>query len=123
RLAVRNSGATIVTEGAGDHACEYMTKGTVAILGPLGRNFASGMTGGTVFVFDAVAPPHVGMSAMTADDPDAGLLRDLLERHHAATNSLLARELVAAWPQSLERFQKFAPAAESATAAVPARKV
>src|SRR5579872_3480589 len=121
RLGVRNSGATIVTEGAGDHACEYMTKGTVAILGPIGRNFASGMTGGTVFLLadDLIAePPHADMTPMALDDADAGLLRDLLERHHAATNSLLARELVASWPQSLERFLKFAPAA--APAAVPA---
>ncbi len=120
RLAVRNSGATIVTEGAGDHACEYMTKGTVAILGPIGRNFASGMTGGTVFVLaaDLLAPPHEAMTAMSAADPDAGLLRDLLERHHAATNSALARELIASWPQSTEKFLKFAPAVVEA-AAVP----
>ncbi|MGA3036850.1 MAG: glutamate synthase large subunit [Vulcanimicrobiaceae bacterium] len=114
RLAVRNSGATIVTEGAGDHACEYMTKGTVAILGPVGRNFASGMTGGTVFTLLADAPadlPHEDMSVMSARDSDAGLLRDLLERHHAATNSALARELVASWPESAQRFGKFAPGA------------
>jgi glutamate synthase domain-containing protein 3 len=114
RLAVRNSGATIVTEGAGDHACEYMTKGTVAILGPVGRNFASGMTGGTVFTMlpESSDPlPHADMLVMSAHDADAGLLRDLLERHHAATNSALARELVASWPQSAQRFAKFAPAA------------
>ncbi|MBV8424440.1 MAG: glutamate synthase large subunit, partial [Candidatus Eremiobacteraeota bacterium] len=122
RLAVRNSGATVVTEGAGDHACEYMTKGTVAILGPVGRNFASGMTGGTVFVMDAVGQPHGGMTPMTVADADAGLLRDLLERHHAATNSLLARELVASWPQSLERFQKFAPAEPAAAPVTAAQK-
>ena len=114
RLAVRNSGATIVTEGAGDHACEYMTSGTVAILGPIGRNFASGMTGGKVFiqVDDRAHPPHEGMQTMSLDDQDAGLLRDLLERHHAATNSPIARELVASWPATLERFLKFAPAAK-----------
>ncbi|MBV8151763.1 MAG: glutamate synthase subunit alpha, partial [Candidatus Eremiobacteraeota bacterium] len=119
RLAVRNSGATIVTEGAGDHACEYMTAGTVAILGPIGRNFASGMTGGTVFLLaDGLRKmPHADMTAMTADDSDAGLLRDLLVRHHAATGSPIARELMAAWPQSLEGFLKFAPAAP---VAVPA---
>ncbi|HTX03237.1 MAG TPA: glutamate synthase large subunit [Candidatus Acidoferrales bacterium] len=125
RLAVRNSGGTIVTEGAGDHACEYMTKGTVAILGPLGRNFASGMTGGTVFALladPAADLPHQDMSVMSAHDPDAGLLRDLLERHHAATNSALARELVASWPESARRFGKFAPAAAVSEAVAAQRR-
>ena len=58
---------------------------------------------------------------MEVEDADAGLLRDLLERHHAATNSELARELMAAWPQSLERFVKFAPAAPVVAQPVPAR--
>src|SRR5579872_1695551 len=122
RLAVRNSGASIVTEGSGDHACEYMTKGTVAILGPIGRNFASGMTGGTVFLMadDCEHEPHPGMTLMSVDDPDAGLLRDLLERHHAATNSQIARELVAAWPSTLQRFLKFAPSSKVAAPAAVA---
>ncbi len=124
RLAVRNSGATIVTEGAGDHACEYMTKGTVLILGPVGRNFASGMTGGTVFLYRddvAGALPLKDMVAMGVEDRDAGQLRDLLERHQAATSSELARELMAAWPQSLERFVKYAPAEPAVAQPVPAR--
>ncbi|MGH7661042.1 MAG: glutamate synthase-related protein, partial [Vulcanimicrobiaceae bacterium] len=124
RLAVRNSGTTVVTEGAGDHACEYMTKGTVLILGPVGRNFASGMTGGTVFLYrsdPAAALPIKDMVAVDVEDADAGVLRDLLERHHAATNSELARELMAAWPQSLERFVKYAPAAPVVAQPVPVR--
>jgi glutamate synthase domain-containing protein 2/glutamate synthase domain-containing protein 1/glutamate synthase domain-containing protein 3 len=124
RLAVRNSGATIVTQGAGDHACEYMTKGTVLILGPVGRNFASGMTGGTVFLYRdhvAGALPLKDMVAMGVEDRDAGQLRDLLERHQAATSSELARELMAAWPQSLERFMKYAPAEPAVVQPVPAR--
>ncbi|MBV8074256.1 MAG: glutamate synthase large subunit, partial [Candidatus Eremiobacteraeota bacterium] len=68
RLAVRNSGARVVTEGAGDHACEYMTAGTVAILGPLGRNFASGLTGGTVFVLRDDEPLRRGPGEARLDD-------------------------------------------------------
>jgi glutamate synthase (NADPH/NADH) large chain len=73
------------------------------------------MTGGTVFVLgsDLIARPHEAMTTMNASDPDAGVLRDLLERHHAATNSALARELIASWPQSAEKFLKYAPAVET----------
>ncbi len=93
RLAVRNSGATIVVEGAGDHACEYMTKGTVAILGAAGRNLASGMTGGELFVLRAHAS-RLGPSPLVAHDLDAEArdrLRALLESHAAATGSSRAR--------------------------------
>ena len=82
------------------------------------------MTGGTVFVYrddPGAARPHKDMVEVTAEDADAGVLRDLLERHHAATNSQLARELVASWPQSLEHFVKFAPAAGLVEQPVPVR--
>ncbi|HTD33131.1 MAG TPA: glutamate synthase-related protein, partial [Candidatus Elarobacter sp.] len=96
RLAVRNSGATVVVEGAGDHACEYMTKGTVAILGTTGRNLASGMTGGELFVpcDDASRLGPTPLIAHELDDGARARLRHLLERHAAATDSPRAHELL-----------------------------
>jgi glutamate synthase (NADPH/NADH) large chain len=93
RLAVRNSGATVVVEGAGDHACEYMTKGTVAILGATGRNLASGMTGGELFVRRAEVA-RLGPTPLVAHDLDTHArerLRALLANHAAATGSARAR--------------------------------
>jgi glutamate synthase domain-containing protein 3 len=93
RLAVRNSGATIVVEGAGDHACEYMTKGTVAILGATGRNLASGMTGGELFV-PREDTMRLGPTPLVPHELDAeslARLRELLARHAAATGSPRAR--------------------------------
>jgi len=108
RFAVRNSGAALVVEGAGDHACEYMTAGTVAILGPLGRNVASGMSGGTVFVTtrDGFADVELGpttckLRALVRDEAEATILRELLERHVAATGSTVARALLADWPTAV----------------------
>jgi glutamate synthase domain-containing protein 2/glutamate synthase domain-containing protein 1/glutamate synthase domain-containing protein 3 len=130
RLAVRNSGATIVVEGAGDHACEYMTAGTVVILGPTGRNFASGMTGGEAFVLDGdpagmrIGPTEVRAAAIDADGPDALRLRDLLEHHVRATGSARAAELIADWPAALGRFRRYAalsPAAPTADVPAPVR--
>ncbi len=105
RFAVRNSGARLVVEGAGDHACEYMTAGVVAILGPTGRNLASGMTGGIAFVLQGDGPP------MAPTDSDAPLLERLLRDHLAHTRSAHARALLADWPRSASRFAKLAPAA------------
>ncbi|HEY4440110.1 MAG TPA: glutamate synthase-related protein, partial [Candidatus Elarobacter sp.] len=96
RLAVRNSGATIVIEGAGDHACEYMTKGTVVILGPTGRNLASGMTGGELFVLREHAQ-RLGPTPLVAHDLDEqsrARLRILLAQHALRTGSQRARELL-----------------------------
>jgi len=131
RFAVRNSGAQLVVEGAGDHACEYMTAGFVAILGRVGENFASGMSGGVAFV--ALDEPfredghglRLGPSACAAghaapDDPDVARLRLLLERHAAATGSARAARLLADWPAALRRFAKFAPPAPEAENAAPA---
>ncbi|BDE05683.1 glutamate synthase large subunit [Vulcanimicrobium alpinum] len=97
RLAVRNSGATIVVEGAGDHACEYMTKGTVVILGATGRNLASGMTGGELYVLRDHAQ-RLGPTPLVPHDlDDAGRasLRVLLAEHALRTCSARARELLA----------------------------
>jgi glutamate synthase domain-containing protein 2/glutamate synthase domain-containing protein 1/glutamate synthase domain-containing protein 3 len=117
RLAVRNSGASIVVEGAGDHACEYMTKGAVVMLGPTGRNLASGMSGGIAFALGAehavrhrMGPTDCTASSLEPDDPDAHLLRELLEAHASLTESARALELLADWPHSCRRFVKIAPA-------------
>jgi len=115
RFAVRNSGARLVVEGAGEHACEYMTAGAVVILGPVGRNLASGMSGGVAFVLsDASAlrtgPNGIEVTELAADDPDAASLERLLRDHALHTNSAVARGLLAEWPRSAARFRRLAPA-------------
>jgi len=114
RLAVRNSGATIVVEGAGDHACEYMTKGTVVILGATGRNLASGMTGGELFVPRADAN-RLGPTPLQPHDLDAPArerLRALLAQHAAATGSQRALRHLDDGPSGLDGFVRIAvPAA------------
>jgi len=99
RFAVRNSGATAVVEGVGDHACEYMTAGTVVILGSIGRNFASGMTGGVAYVCDRkhvlverTAPQHLVVEPLTAADHRTVI--ELLETHERLTGSRLARAIL-----------------------------
>ena len=112
RLAVRNSGATIVVEGAGDHACEYMTKGSVAILGPTGRNLASGMTGGELFVLREHAE-RLGPTPLVAHDLDApsrARLQAMLADHAAHTGSERARRYLAADDDDLEAFVRIAVA-------------
>jgi glutamate synthase domain-containing protein 2/glutamate synthase domain-containing protein 1/glutamate synthase domain-containing protein 3 len=110
RFAVRNSGANLVVEGAGDHACEYMTAGTVVILGGVGRNVASGMSGGTLYLLatpDVVIDmgPTTCLSArLKANDGDVQHVRTLLEAHAELTGSAAARELLAAWPAAAEGF-------------------
>ena len=99
RFCVRNSGATAVAEGTGDHGCEYMTGGRVAVLGPVGRNFAAGMSGGIAYLLD----PDPGMvnTEMADLDPlgaeDAEFLRDLVRRHLAETGSAVAARLLDDW--------------------------
>ncbi len=120
RFGVRNSGATLVVEGTGDHACEYMTAGFAAILGPVGKNFASGMSGGVVFValadrYDpeahglALGPTTCRLSAAQTNDPDVVTLRTVLERYAEASGSPRAARLLADWPRALGRFAKLAP--------------
>jgi glutamate synthase (ferredoxin) len=99
RFAVRNSGATAVVEGAGDHACEYMTGGVVVMLGPVGQNFGSGMTGGVAYVCDRkrtlagrINPQHLSVEALTASDER--VLRPLVELHERLTGSRLARTIL-----------------------------
>ena len=107
RFCVRNSGATAVVEGVGDHACEYMTGGRVAILGPTGRNVAAGMSGGIAYVADLdvadVNPEMVELEAL--DDGDRETLRQLLTDHISQTDSALGAALL----HDLDRFTKLMP--------------
>ena len=115
RFAVRNSGATAVVEGVGDHGCEYMTGGTVAVLGPTGRNFAAGMSGGIAYVFDADGgfatlrcnTEQVELGPLAADDAER--LHVLLQQHVLHTGSTLAQRMLADWPAALPRFVKVLP--------------
>jgi glutamate synthase (NADPH/NADH) large chain len=112
RFCVRNSGATAVAEGTGDHGCEYMTGGTVVVLGPVGRNFAAGMSGGVAYLLDAdPARVNTGMAELQpVPAEDAGTLEDLVRRHHAETGSVVAAKLLADWPGALARFRRVMPA-------------
>jgi glutamate synthase (NADPH/NADH) large chain len=111
RFCVRNSGATAVAEGTGDHGCEYMTGGRVTVLGPVGRNFAAGMSGGIAYLLDP--RPGAVNTEMVDTDPldteDADFLRDLLGRHLAETGSAVAAGLLADWEASARRFVKVMP--------------
>jgi glutamate synthase domain-containing protein 3 len=115
RFCVRNSGATAVVEGVGDHACEYMTGGVVAVLGRTGRNFAAGMSGGIAFVLDADggfrSRCNLAMVDVEpiADEDDVVALIRLLEEHQRLTESPLAGELLAAQADVRERFQIVIP--------------
>ncbi|HEY1479207.1 MAG TPA: glutamate synthase-related protein, partial [Gaiellales bacterium] len=107
RFCVRNSGATAVVEGVGDHGCEYMTGGTAVVLGPIGRNFAAGMSGGLAYLYDPdelvgrrVNTDLVSLEPVTDDAP----LRALVERHVELTGSVLATRLLETWKESLTAF-------------------
>ncbi|KGM14341.1 glutamate synthase large subunit [Cellulomonas bogoriensis] len=116
RFAVRNSGATLVVEGVGDHGFEYMTGGTVLVLGRTGRNVAAGMSGGQAYVLDlrreALNGPALaqGDVLLTApDDEDAALIERLLRAHHEETASPRAAELLQDLPAALARFTRIMP--------------
>jgi glutamate synthase domain-containing protein 3 len=114
RFAVRNSGATAVIEGVGDHGCEYMTGGHVLVLGRTGRNFAAGMSGGLAYVLDEAGDfrlrCNTGMVELEALTPeDATLVVSLLQEHRARTGSPKAAELLASWETSQTRFVKVVP--------------
>jgi glutamate synthase (NADPH/NADH) large chain len=111
RFCVRNSGALAVAEGVGDHGCEYMTGGRVVVLGPTGRNFAAGMSGGIAYVLD-LAPARLNREMVDADpleEPDVEFLRDAVSRHHAETGSAVAARLLADWDAAVGRFTKVMP--------------
>jgi glutamate synthase (NADPH/NADH) large chain len=111
RFAVRNSGATLVTEGVGDHGCEYMTGGIVVILGATGRNFAAGMSGGVAYVLDLQKPKvNLDMVALQKlDAKDRELLHELLTEHIQETDSQIAKDLINNWIVESERITKVMP--------------
>jgi len=136
RFAVRNSGATAIVEGTGDHGCEYMTGGTVVVLGETGRNFAAGMSGGLAYVYDEHGDfsGKCNMAMVTLDpvlssseqqshgsallhsvlrggvaETDEAILRNLIERHFKHTGSTRARNLLDDWARSRARFVKVFP--------------
>ena len=131
RFAVRNSGATAVVEGVGDHGCEYMTGGTIAVLGTTGRNFAAGMSGGIAYVYDPEKKfQHycngvmVDLEPVLADSEQQGkvakafwhlgesdevILRRLVDRHHRYTGSQRARQILEEWAKARQDFIKVFP--------------
>jgi glutamate synthase (NADPH/NADH) large chain len=115
RFCVRNSGATAVVEGVGDHGCEYMTGGKAVILGATGRNFAAGMSGGVAYVLDDnkdFAPKcNMEMVSLETVDTDAESLelKALIAKHFAATGSDVANELLNDWDNNVKRFVKVMP--------------
>ncbi|MDO9218358.1 MAG: glutamate synthase subunit alpha, partial [Lacisediminimonas sp.] len=137
RFAVRNSGAIAVVEGTGDHGCEYMTGGTVVVLGSTGRNFAAGMSGGIAYVYDpdgdfalkcntamvALEPvlaaaeqdaklPRAAWHSVIRDGEvqhDEAILRGLIERHFKYTGSTRARALLDDWTNARAKFVKIFP--------------
>lgn len=115
RFAVRNSGATTVIEGVGDHCCEYMTGGTVVCLGPTGRNFGAGMSGGVAFVYDPEEqlPGNLNTDMVYLerldDNEEIASLRKLIELHMRLTDSPRATELLDDWDKTLGKFYRVSP--------------
>ncbi len=114
RFCVRNSGATAVVEGVGDHGCEYMTGGRAVVLGPTGRNFAAGMSGGVAYVYDPEGLLDRRLNRQMVDldplgDDDRAFLAAVIERHRVLTGSALATRLLGSMPGVLEDFKKVMP--------------
>ena len=115
RFAVRNSGATAVVEGVGDHGCEYMTRGLVLVLGPTGRNFAAGMSGGVAYVLDSdssfAGKCNMGMVELhKLDDPaEIKEIHTLISRHHQYTESAVARRILDHWDDHVAKLVKVMP--------------
>ena len=125
RFAVRNSGATTVVEGVGDHGCEYMTVGTVVILGPTGSNFGAGMSGGLAFIYDPteslpknINPAMIGLERLSLPEEMASL-KQLIGAHVKATTSPHAQKLLADWETTVTKFWKVVPFAPTADAPKP----
>ncbi|MET9922058.1 glutamate synthase large subunit [Streptomyces sp. NPDC006435] len=120
RFCVRNSGATVVSEGVGDHGCEYMTGGHAVVLGGTGRNFAAGMSGGVAYVIDldrdnVNAGNHGAIEALS--DADERWLHDVVRRHREETGSTVAEKLLADWDTAVARFSKIIPSTYKAVLA------
>jgi glutamate synthase (NADPH/NADH) large chain len=114
RFCVRNSGATAVVEGVGDHGCEYMTGGRVVVLGATGRNFAAGMSGGIAYVYDpdGQLPSNVNYEMVELEHvggEDEEWLRAAIARHGSFTESAIAERILAAWTVEVSRFRKVMP--------------
>eukprot|EP00963_Diacronema_lutheri_P006323 scaffold544_cov320-Pavlova_lutheri.AAC.37 len=116
RFCVRNSGAKAVVEGVGDHGCEYMTGGIAVILGPTGKNFAAGMSGGEAFVYDPERKfselcnlELVDLDPVLPASKDDSKLRSLVQRHLRFTGSTLAKRILADWSNSITCFTKVMP--------------
>jgi glutamate synthase (ferredoxin) len=133
RFAVRNSGATAVVEGVGDHGCEYMTRGTAVILGRTGRNFAAGMSGGVAYVLDELGDfdqrcnfEMVDVESF-ADSAEEESVRRLIERHAMLTKSSRAAKILKDWVLYRDKFRKVMPLEYrrvlEAAAAAPAGKI
>ncbi len=115
RFCVRNSGATAVSEGCGEHGCEYMTGGVAVILGLTGKNFAAGMSGGLAYIYDptGVFPPKCNKESVTlykvVEDEDLEFLKTILTDFHDKTGSEIARGILDGWPLSTSSFIKVFP--------------
>ncbi|WCD85919.1 Glutamate synthase [NADPH] large chain [Streptomyces xanthophaeus] len=113
RFCVRNSGALVVSEGVGDHGCEYMTGGQAVVLGETGRNFAAGMSGGVAYVIDLdpnnVNVGNTGAVETELSDTDKQWLHDVVRRHEEETGSTVAAKLLADWSVAADRFSKIIP--------------
>jgi len=114
RFAVRNSGASAVVEGVGDHGCEYMTGGRVVVLGSTGRNFAAGMSGGIAYVrdLDGSFPARCNRELVDLDpldEHDEAELLALVQEHARRTSSPVARQLLAGWDAAVRKFVKVMP--------------
>ncbi len=115
RFAVRNSGATAVIEGVGDHGCEYMTRGTVLVLGTTGKNFGAGMTGGTAYVLDLKEEflidlnPELVAATRLVEEEDIITVKELIYKHLERTESSRAKEILTQWPAYQDKFWRVRP--------------
>ncbi len=114
RFCVRNSGATAVVEGVGDHGCEYMTGGRVVVLGPTGRNFGAGMSGGIAYVYDRAGDfdrkvNYEMVEIEHLDEADRAFLHETLTQHLAHTGSAVAERMLTAWATEVSMFRKVMP--------------
>lgn len=115
RFCVRNSGAAAVVEGVGDHGCEYMTGGRVVVLGPTGKNFAAGMSGGIAYVLDEDSDLYIRLnkemvsSCQVTSKYDVMELKEMIKEHVAATNSEKGRMILDHFKDYLPRFKKIIP--------------
>jgi glutamate synthase domain-containing protein 3 len=114
RFCVRNSGATVVVEGIGDHGCEYMTGGKAVILGPTGRNFGAGMSGGIAYIYNKKEDFEKNCNQETYEiedliEEDLKDLKFLIQKHFDYTESTVAQNILSNWEKESERFVKVMP--------------